>query len=105
MWRMTCDGGGLPVEIAKDAGALVSMLQADGWSVREFRYDAVIMGNWYVDLVREGCYLRLVRDRSQFMVSGPAIEELKRAGLWNAFDDSAKFYKAVANWALNRPCV
>jgi hypothetical protein len=88
------------IEIARDAGPLVSRLLANGWILLEARYDAKTMGNWYVDLTRDGLSLRLVKDRSQFFVTGPPAGELRIAGLWRAFDDFAEFQQSVINWAI-----
>jgi hypothetical protein len=94
-----------PIEIARDAGSLISTLRASGWILLEAHYDAKTMGNWCVDLTRGGLSLRLVKDRSQFFVTGPPAAALKVAGLWRAFDDFAEFQQAVVNWAIGSPSV
>jgi hypothetical protein len=93
-----------PIEIA-GVDSLISTLRACGWIVLEARYDAKTMGNWYVDLTRGGLSLRLVKDRSQFFVTGPPATELKVAGLGRAFDGFAEFQQAVVNWAIGSPSV
>jgi hypothetical protein len=99
---MPIDHDELPIEIARDADSLISTLRARGWILLEARYDAKTMGNWYVDLTRGGLSLRLVKDRSQFFVTGP---ELKVAGLWRAFDDFAEFQQAIVNWVIGSSLV
>jgi hypothetical protein len=102
---MPSDGDDLPVEIARDADGLFAAMRTVGWTVVRFSYDAAVMGNWQVGLLRGGHSLQIVRDKSQFFIEGPPAEELKAAGLWRAFDDSTKFCDAVAHWALNKPQV
>jgi hypothetical protein len=94
-----------PIEIPRDADSLISTLRASGWILVEAHYDAKTMGNWYVDLSRGGLSLRLVKDRSQFFVTGPPVTELKVAGLGSAFDGFAEFQQAVVNWAIGSPSV
>ena len=91
----------LRAEIESEAGALFSELHAHGWVVIYSLYDAKVFGNWYVDLRRSGADLRLVKDRSQYLIEGPPFGELKAAGLWRAFEDLDEFRQAVINWARN----
>jgi hypothetical protein len=91
----------LPVVVETEAGALISDLREAGWTVSGFRYDANYFGNWYVDLFRAGLTIRLVKDRSQYMIDGPPSEEIKAAGLWRAFDDLEEFRRAIIKWATN----
>lgn len=95
----------LPADIAREAGLLISTLQTAGWILFEARYDAKTMGNWYIDLTRDGHSLRLVKDRSQFFVTGPPAAELKVAGLWRAFDGFAELQQAVVKWAIGSSSV
>lgn len=74
---MAGDSNGVLSEIAMDAGGLIADLQAGGWTVRGFNYDAKIMGNWHFEIAREGRVLQLVKDRSQYYVIGLAEAELK----------------------------
>jgi hypothetical protein len=90
----------LPADIAREAGLLISTLQTEGWILLEARYDAKTMGNWYIDLASDDLSLRLVKDRSQFFIEGPAVEELKAAGLWGAFEDFAEFQQVIVNWVI-----
>lgn len=102
---MDVEPDNLPVEIAREAGLLISTLRTAGWILPEARYDANTMGNWYVDLARDDVFLRLVKDRSQFFVTGPPIQNLKAAGLSRAFDDFAEFQQSVLSWAIGNRSV
>jgi hypothetical protein len=62
--------------------------------------DAGSFGNWFVDLQRGSRTLRLVKDRSQFMLAGPPTQAMRDAGLWRAFDSFEKFSVAIRNWAF-----
>jgi hypothetical protein len=96
------DDGRLPGEVAKEIGALVSQLQAVGWTVSFAQYDPKMFGGWYVDLGRADQTIRLTKDRSQYILSGPSIKELQAAGLWKAFDDLDEFCRAAIHWATER---
>jgi hypothetical protein len=96
---MTQRDGNLPIEITKEAGALISALQAAGWTVVESLYSPKSFGNWYVDLHRSGIVIRLVKDRSQYMIRGHRKEELEPVGLWKAFDSVEEFSQAILKWA------
>ena len=98
---MAQTGANLPIEIEREAGALISDLQAVGWTVSTSLYSPKSFGNWYVDLHRSGVAIRLVKDRSQYMVHGPRKEELEAAGLWWAFDSLSEFRQTVLKWAVN----
>ncbi len=86
-------------EIQAEIGMLLSNLQILGWTVLDSHYDAMIFGNWYVDLEGRSPMVRLVKDRSQYMVREVPIEIMKAAGLWRAFDDLEEFQSAVIGWA------
>jgi hypothetical protein len=60
----------LPVEVEKEAGPLLADLRAGGWQVSASEYDASAFGNWLVDLRRDEVVMRLLKDRSQYMVTG-----------------------------------
>lgn len=92
----------LDPEVRAEVGALIADLRTSGWRVVGSRYDAPSFGNWFVDLERDGRVIRLVKDRSQFMIDGPA-NELRAAGLWKAFDRLSTFREAVVAWAAS-PC-
>jgi hypothetical protein len=96
---MTHNGADLPLEIEQEAGALISNLQAAGWTVSDAFYDRQAFGNWYVNLHRAGVPIQLVKDRSQYMVHGPSKEEQEAAGLWIAFNSFEEFRQAVVKWA------
>jgi hypothetical protein len=43
--------------------------------------------------------MRLLKDRSQYMVTGLAKEVFKAAGLWWVFDSLNELQTTVARWA------
>lgn len=90
----------LPLEIAQEAGELISELQIKGWEISEAKYDARAFGNWYVDLCRANDCIRLTKDRSQYIISGPSIPQMQATGLWKAFDDLEEFRHSVVRWAV-----
>jgi len=99
MAAMPDEGEKLPAEVEAEAGALFSELHAGGWKVCASGYDTRTFGNWYVDLRRADNAMRLVKDRSQYMIDGPPTEEIKAAGLWRAFESLDKFRQVVIKWA------
>ena len=58
----------LPVEV--EAAPLLAELRAGGWQVSASEYDASAFGNWSISLQRDGVVMRLLKDRSQYMVDG-----------------------------------
>lgn len=93
-------GARLPLEIQSEAGGLFSDLLTSGWIIAACQYDPNCFGNWRVDLARNGRALRLVKDRSQYMIAGPPMEDLENAGLWKAFNDLEEFRRTVSRWAM-----
>lgn len=91
----------IPREIVAEAGELISELRSGGWTVGEYQFDATVFGNWFLDLRRKGYTLRLVKDRSQFMLGGPPTQELRNAGLWQTFDSFEEFRGAIRRWAID----
>lgn len=89
----------LPAEFA-EAGKAISCLVERGWQICGHRYDQQSFGNWYVDFCRQGRTIRLVKDRSQYVVAGTA-DELKAHGLWRAFNEVEEFQRAVIAWVEN----
>src|ERR1700733_7260303 len=89
----------LPVEVEKEAGPLLAELRAGGWQVSASEYDASAFGNWLVDMQRDGVVMRLVKDRSQYLVPGARGEVVKAAGLGGAFDSLNELQTTVARWA------
>ena len=92
----------VPVEVDAEAGELISELHSAGWTVSTSHYDANLFGNWYIDLCRAGRTIRLVKDRSQYMIAGPPTPEIEAAGLWKAFDNLADFHRELIEWAKKR---
>ena len=91
----------LPVEVRDEMEGLVSALLERGWSLVGTSYDANCFGNWHIDLRNGGSTLRLVKDRSQYMVDGSELDELKAAGLLQAFDRLKEFRDAIINWLVS----
>ena len=91
----------LAPEVQAEAGATIADLRAAGWSITASRYSPQTFGNWFIDLERGGRAIRLVKDRSQFMVDGPT-EELRAVGLFRAFDNVTSFRQAVVGWAASQ---
>ena len=98
---MSDSGEDITVEIESEVGTLISQLHEAGWLVSASRYDAKTFGNWYVDLHRADHVIRIVRDRSRYLMDGSHIQEIKAAGLWRAFDDLEEFSRAVGKWITN----
>jgi hypothetical protein len=96
---MAESGFKLPVEVEKEAGPFLAELRAGSWQVSASEYDASAFGNWSIDLQRDGVVMRLLKDRSQYMVDGLPTEVLKAAGLWRAFDSLNELQMAVTRWA------
>jgi hypothetical protein len=98
---MVSGSGNIPVEVETEAGELIAELNSAGWTVSTSHYDAKSFGNWYVDLRRADLTLRLVKDRSQYMIGGPPTKTIKATGLWRAFDDLEEFRHAIVKWATD----
>ncbi len=90
----------LPPEIEAEAGELISELGSAGWTVIASDFDKNFFGNWYVDWCRDDQTLRIVKDRSQYMIAGPPPQRVKDAGLWRAFDTFEEFHHVVKIWML-----
>jgi len=91
----------LPVEVEKEAASILAELRAGGWQVSASEYDPSAFGNWFVDLQRDGVVMRLLKDRSQYLVTGLPMEVLKAAGLWQAFDTLNELQTTLTRW-VNR---
>jgi hypothetical protein len=81
-------------QIKLEAGSLLDELRESGWTVSTSRYDRDVMGNWSVDLVRREEKIRLIKDRSQYLLDGPR-QELEAAGLWRVYDSFDEFSRSV----------
>ena len=84
--------------VRNEIGVELKPILASGFSVRESDYSEANFGNFYVDLLRGTDELRIVRDRGQYMVQGDEAE-LKRVGLWRAFDSKVEFFIALTRYA------
>lgn len=92
-----------PRKVAQEIHSIVNELVENGWQISFARYDRKSFGNWYVDLVRLGFEIRIVKDRSQYFVSGPSKNDLQRVGLGGSFDDIGEFRRTLIAWATNPP--
>jgi hypothetical protein len=90
---------GLPVEIADEVGEVISNLCSLEWKLLNAFYDRKMFGNWYVDLYRADTTIRLVKDRSQYQMTGLPREDLERAGLYRVFENLVAFRLTVTTWA------
>jgi hypothetical protein len=61
--------------------------------------DPKAFGNWYVDLDGPSTTIRLVKDRSQYQMTGLPQKDFEAAGLWTVFEDSTEFCQKVSEWA------
>ncbi len=84
--------------VRNEIGDELKPILTAGFSVRASDYSEANFGNFYVDLLRGTDKLRIVRDRDQYMVQGDEAE-LKRVGLWRAFDSKAEFFIALTRYA------
>jgi hypothetical protein len=88
-------------EVVRDEiGENLNPVLAAGFKVIESDYSEADFGNFYVELLRGTDELRIVRDRGQYMVQGDEAE-LKRAGLWRAFDSKMDFFSALTRYAID----
>lgn len=81
-------------EIGDDLKPILSA----GFAVSSSGYSEADFGSFYVDLLRGADKLRIVRDREQYMVQGDEAE-LRRVGLWRAFDSKVEFFIALTRYA------
>ena len=99
-WTPICScGDDLPTKITDEIGELISKLCSAEWKLLNAFYDQKVFGNWYVDLHRADTTIRLVKDRSQYQMTGLPRKELETAGLYTVFDDLAEFCLTVTKWA------
>lgn len=84
--------------IEADLKDLLPELATFGLEPASSWYDAQAFGNYVVAFEGREFPLRVVRDRSQYRVDGPAREELLFAGLFYAFADRARFESALIDW-------
>ena len=85
-------------EIVSDIGSLVRRLAELGYEPTGSLYSPESFGNYYIDLNAGKKWLRIVRERSQYYVDASSKDELRRAGLFRAFDDRSAFERALLNW-------
>ena len=63
------------------------------------------IGNWFVNLHRDGIIVRLVKDRSQYFVDRLPAENIKAAELMGAFNNLPEFQEAVVKWLQDMTAV
>ena len=85
-------------KISEAIGPLISKLQELGARFDSDTYSRESFGNFHVDCTLRGKRFRLFRDRSQYMIEGD-MDELKRLGLWRAYDSVEDYSAAVVNYA------
>ena len=85
-------------KISEAIWRLLSKLQELGAQFDADTYSRESFGNFYVDCTLRGKHFRLFRDRSQYMIDGD-MDELKRLGLWRAYDSVEDYSAAVVNYA------
>ena len=88
----------VPDAIASDLGEILSELASLGYVPVASRYSPESFANYYVDLESPDGALRIVRDKSQYHVDMQAIDELKRAGMFRAFDELDTFRIALISF-------
>lgn len=93
---MTSD---LDERIREEIGEELRPLLKVGFVVISSMYSETAFGNFYVDLRRGANELRIVRDRSEYMVRGEEAG-LKRAGLGRAFDSKAEFFRNLRRYVI-----
>ena len=90
---------GLNESVRDEIGEELKPILTAGFSVNASGYSETNFGNFYVDLLRGPDKLRIVRDRNQYMVQGDEAE-LKRVGLWRAFDSKVEFFNALKHYVF-----
>jgi hypothetical protein len=88
----------LPAQIRSALAPLESTLGAAQLLPTSWEYSEKAFGNFAVVFQGSGRNFSLVRDRGQFMVSGPGRQELEGAGLWKAFDTTHELLPSLARW-------
>ena len=88
----------LQKEILSDIGPLVSRLAEFGYEPTGSLYSPESFGNYYIDLNAGQRWLRIVRERSQYYVDTASKEQLRKAGMFRAFDDRSAFERALLEW-------
>jgi hypothetical protein len=85
-------------QISSDIGSLLSRLAEFGYEPVGSQYSAESFGNYFIDFKSRTGSFRVVRDRSQYYVDTGSDEELRQAGMLQAFDDRGAFEAALLNW-------
>jgi len=85
-------------KISESIGPLLTQLEGLGVQFGGDTYSRESFGNFYVDCSFRGKQFRLSRDRSEYMIEGD-MDELKRLGLWRAYDSLEDYSAAVMAYA------
>ena len=91
----------VPPEITRDIGHLLDTL-AQIWIVPTESRSSESFGNYCVDCRAPFGWLRISRDRSQYIADIRSKNELKAAGLFRAFDDKNEFTATLLAWLRTR---
>jgi hypothetical protein len=75
----------LPDQVGAAIGPLLDEAYELGLRVTDARYDEQADGNFYVDLSFSDSFVRLVRDRSQYLLTGPD-DQLRALGLFRVLE-------------------
>jgi hypothetical protein len=95
----------LPKPVVDAIQNLLNELALLGYVLVSSRYSPESFGNFIVELKSSDGRLAIVRDRSQYYLGETddvAHAELKRAGMFQAFDDVQSFQTAVLSFIRNR---
>jgi hypothetical protein len=85
-------------KIYEAIGPLLNKLQELGARFDADTYSRESFGDFHVDCTLRGKRFRLFRDRNQYMIDGD-MDELKRLGLWRAYDSVEDYCAAVVQYA------
>jgi hypothetical protein len=86
----------VPPEIAEDIGGLVEQLGSLGFRPVGSR-SAEAFNDYVIEFSSGERRFSIARDKYQYMIDGD-MDELRRQGLWRAFDDRSEFEAAVLSW-------
>jgi len=99
------DGGGSRKKIAhpkikREAGQLIALLAAGGWQVHSSQYSSKFFGNWLI-LLRQGeDEIRLIKDRSFYMLdaSGSQLQTSPSLAPGSSYSSFPAFQDAICRW-------
>ncbi len=88
----------MEAEITAAIGPLIEHLDRLGAQFGGSAFSRESFGNFYLDCALGQITFRLFRDRGQYMIDGDT-EQLKRFGLFRAFDSKDEFGAAILKYA------